>query len=130
MVPAGESGLTPRGMIDGTTKEPNETTGPNKSGHDDRGKPRRRTVAGPGAAYLRVAEAELGRIAGSQGMPGRRIGFEWRFSRAAIQDWLRRPSMKESLLRLAGSWKHDPYLDEMLEDIYRQRGRPMSEEGK
>jgi excisionase family DNA binding protein len=82
------------------------------------------------AAYLRVAEAELGRIAGSQGMPGRRIGFEWRFSRAAIQDWLRRPSMKESLLRLAGSWKHDPYLDEMLEDIYRQRGRPMSEEGK
>ena len=82
------------------------------------------------AAYLRVAEAELGRIAGSQGLPGRRIGSEWRFSRAAIQDWLRRPSMKESLLRLAGSWKDDPYLDEMLEDIYQQRGRPMSEEGK
>ena len=82
------------------------------------------------AAYLRVPEAELGRLTGSQGLPGRRIGSEWRFSRAAILDWLRRPSMKESLLRLAGSWKDDPYLDEMLDEIYRQRGRPMTEQGK
>lgn len=80
------------------------------------------------AAYLRVPEAELGRIAGSQGLPGRRIGSEWRFSRAALQDWLRRPSMKESLLQLAGSWKDDPDVDEMLAEIYRQRGRPMTEE--
>ena len=82
------------------------------------------------AAYLRVPEAELGRMAGSLGLPGRRIGCEWRFSRAAILDWLGRPSMKESLLRLAGSWKDDPYLDEMLDEIYRQRGRPMTEQGK
>jgi excisionase family DNA binding protein len=81
------------------------------------------------AAYLRVPEAELGRMAGSQGLPGRRIGTEWRFSRAAIQDWLRRPSMKESLLQLAGIWKDDPDVDEMLREIYRQRGRPMTEEG-
>src|SRR6476659_7998173 len=59
------------------------------------------------AAYLRVPEVEVERIAGTQGLPGRRIGAESRFSRAAIQDWLRRPSMKESLLRLAGSWKDD-----------------------
>lgn len=82
------------------------------------------------AAYLRVPEAELVRTAGSQGLPGRRIGSEWRFSRAAIQDWLRRPSMKENLLQLAGSWKDDPYLDDMLKEIYRQRGRPMTEEGR
>src|SRR5262245_56111159 len=56
------------------------------------------------AAYLRVPEVELERIVGSQGLPGRQIGSEWRFSRAAIQDWLRRPSMKERLLQLAGSW--------------------------
>jgi excisionase family DNA binding protein len=80
------------------------------------------------AAYLRVAEAEVERIAGTQGLPGRQIGSEWRFSRAAIQDWLCRPSMKESLLRLAGSWKEDPTVDEMLAEIYRQRGRPMIEE--
>ncbi len=81
------------------------------------------------AAYLRVPEAELARMTGSQGLPGRLIGSEWRFSRAAIQDWLRRPSMKESLLQLAGSWKDDPCLEDMLKEIYRQRGRPMTEEG-
>jgi excisionase family DNA binding protein len=80
------------------------------------------------AAYLRVPELEVERIAGTQGLAGRRIGSEWRFSRAAIQDWLRRPSMKESLLRLAGSWKDDPDVEEMLAEIYRQRGRPMIEE--
>jgi excisionase family DNA binding protein len=80
------------------------------------------------AAYLRVPEAELERVAGTQGLPGRQIGSEWRFSRAAIQDWLRRPSMKERLLQLAGSWKDDPYVEEMLAEIYRQRGRPMIEE--
>jgi hypothetical protein len=47
----------------------------------------------------------------------------------AIQDWLRRPSMRESLLRLAGTWKDDPDVEEMLAEIYRQRGRPMLEEG-
>jgi excisionase family DNA binding protein len=82
------------------------------------------------AAYLRVPDAELARMAGSQGLPGRLVGSEWRFSRAAIQDWLRRSSMKQSLLQLAGSWKDDPYLDEMLKEIYRQRGRPITEEGK
>ena len=29
----------------------------------------------------------------------------------------------------AGSWKNDPYLDELLKEIYRSRGRPMIEEG-
>ena len=81
------------------------------------------------AASLRVSEAELGQVAGSLGLPGRRIGAEWRFSRAALQDWLRQPSMKERPLHLAGVWKDDPYLDEMLKEIYRQRGRPMTEEG-
>lgn len=81
------------------------------------------------AAYLRVPEPDVERIAGTQGLAGRRIGLEWRFSRAAIQDWLRRPNMKESLLRLAGSWKDDPDVEEMLAEIYRQRGRPMVEEG-
>jgi excisionase family DNA binding protein len=77
------------------------------------------------AAYLRVPEHELERIAGTQGLAGRRIGSEWRFSRAAIQDWLRRRNMKESLLNLAGSWKDDPNVEEMVAEIYRRRGRPL-----
>jgi excisionase family DNA binding protein len=80
------------------------------------------------AAYLRVTEAELSMIAGSQGLPGQRIGSEWRFSRAAIQDWLRRPSMKQRLLQSAGSWKDDPYLDDLLRELERQRERTEDEE--
>ena len=82
------------------------------------------------AAYLRVPEEEITKIAGSQGLPARRIGDQWRFSRSAIQDWLRWPSMKESLLQSAGIWKGDPSVDEMLGEIYRQRGRPMTEDGE
>jgi excisionase family DNA binding protein len=82
------------------------------------------------AAYLPVPEAERGQIVGAQGLPGRRIGSEWRFSRAAIQDWLRKPSMKESLLRLAGSWRDAPDVDEMLAEIYQRSGRPMTQQGE
>lgn len=82
------------------------------------------------ADYLRVAQAEIEQVVKSQGLPGRRIGSEWRFSRTAIEDWLRQPSMKDSLLRLAGSWKDDPHLDAMLADIYRQRGRQMTEDSE
>jgi excisionase family DNA binding protein len=81
------------------------------------------------AAYLRVSEEELRQSAGSQGLPGRQIGGQWRFSRSAIQDWLRGLSMKERLLHSAGMWKDDPQVNEMLEEVYRQRGRPMTEEG-
>ena len=53
------------------------------------------------AAYLRVPETEVVRMVGPQGLPGRLIGSEWRFSRAAVQEWLGRPSMKERLLQIA-----------------------------
>lgn len=83
------------------------------------------------AAYLRVAEAELIRMVGPRGLPGRLIGSEWRFSKTALEQWLRTPpgpSTKESLLALTGAWKDDPHAEEMLKEIYRQRGRPMTED--
>jgi excisionase family DNA binding protein len=82
------------------------------------------------AAYLRVAQDELVRMVGPRGLPGRLIGSEWRFSKTALDEWLRTPpgpSTKESLLALAGSWKGDPDALEMLQEIYRQRGRPITE---
>lgn len=85
------------------------------------------------AAYLRVKEDDLLRKIGPQGIPGRLIGDEWRFLKSALQDWLRAPiqkSSKEALMAVAGSWKDDPYFDELLQDIYKQRGRPMTEEGE
>ncbi len=85
------------------------------------------------AAYLRVSEEELLRLVAPGGLPGRKIGAEWRFSKAALQAWLAAPlapSSQDSLLSLAGAWKDDPHLAEMLDQIYKQRGRPMTEEAE
>jgi excisionase family DNA binding protein len=83
------------------------------------------------AAYLRVTEEEVGRLVGPAGLPGRLIGDQWRFLKSAIQAWLATPparSGKEALLSQAGAMKDDPDLNEMLENIYKDRGRPMVEE--
>jgi excisionase family DNA binding protein len=112
------------------------------------------------AAYLRVSEEALRELAAEQGVPARKIGAEWRFLKTALQEWLRSASppsaalllaelerrgllklaaqeppdrksgSKQRLLELAGIWKDDPSVDEMLREIYRRRGRPMTEEGE
>jgi excisionase family DNA binding protein len=82
------------------------------------------------AAYLRVSENTVLEMFHEQGLPGRKVGADWRFLRSALDDWLRTPvrkSSKEELLAMAGAWKDDPFLDEILCEIYRQRGRAMSE---
>jgi len=79
------------------------------------------------AAYLRVAEGDVLRQAQMQDLPGRQIGNEWRFLRAGLQDWLRtfgRKSGKEALLALAGAWKDDPDIEEIVREAHRRRGRP------
>ena len=85
------------------------------------------------AVYLRVAQADVLKMVGVGDFPGRLLGDEWRFLKSALQDWLRtpaQPSSKEALRSAIGSWKDHPDLDELLEDIYRQRGRPMIEESE
>ncbi len=47
-------------------------------------------LAGEAAALLRVEEATVLRAAEAGDVPGRRIGDDWRFSRAALLDWLAR----------------------------------------
>jgi len=82
------------------------------------------------ARYLRVAEEEVIRLVSQQNLPGRQLGAEWRFLKAAIQDWLKTPlsaRRNEGVWGMAGAWKDDPYLEEMLKEIYRKRGRPMTE---
>lgn len=82
------------------------------------------------AEFLRVSESEIRDLIRQQGLPGRKIGDEWRFLKAGLQDWLRSPLIqKQWLMELAGAWKEDPYLDEMLKQIYAERGRPMTEDG-
>lgn len=61
--------------------------------------------------------------------PRELIGSEWRFSRAAIRDWLRRPSMKPRRLESAKAWKDDPYLHKKLREINQQREPSVTEDG-
>jgi excisionase family DNA binding protein len=77
------------------------------------------------AEYLRVTENEVAQLVRDQGLPGRKLGDDWRFLKTAVQDWLRAPpSKKEGLLMQIGAFKDDPNLGEMLEEIHKQRGRP------
>ncbi len=85
------------------------------------------------AAYLRLPEAEVVRLVREQGLPGRPAGADWRFLKAAIQDWLKAPpgprGSKEAQMAIAGAWKDDPDLDALVQEIYRRRGRPVAEAG-
>jgi excisionase family DNA binding protein len=86
------------------------------------------------AAYLRLPEKDVIAAVSSQGLPGRLVGREWRFLKAALQQWLSHSQPTEEMrkaaqLALAGSWKDDPYLEDMVEEIYRKRGRPITEDG-
>jgi excisionase family DNA binding protein len=84
------------------------------------------------AAYLRLSEPDVLRWVDEQGLPARQLGKEWRFLKGAIQDWLRTgpapKSNKEAWRALIGAWKDDPYVEEELKEIYKQRGRPMTED--
>ncbi len=50
-----------------------------------------------------------------------RIEGAWRFLKSAIDDWLRAQDSRDILLQQAGALKDDPYLDELLATIYRER---------
>ena len=85
------------------------------------------------AAYLRLAETEVAELVHAQGLPGRCIAGEWRFLKAAVQHWLATApatweTRKASILELAGKYKDDPDLEQIVEDAYRRRGRPMTKE--
>lgn len=83
------------------------------------------------AAYLRVSEENIVRMVHDQDLPGRFVADGWRFLGSALREWLAKPMPKQSneaMLSIIGSMKDDPYVDEMLAEIYKQRGRPMIEE--
>jgi excisionase family DNA binding protein len=82
------------------------------------------------AAYLRVGEAEIVQAVRDQGLPARQIGPDWRFLKSALQDWLRSPPRRNrGLLAHLGAVRNDPYLEELLQEVYQRRGRPEAEEG-
>ena len=83
------------------------------------------------AAYLRLPIPEVLRLVEEQDLPGRRAGQEWRFLKCAVQAWLSTPRSKgqnQGIWGAAGTLKDDPYLEEMLTEIERMRGRPATQE--
>jgi len=82
------------------------------------------------AEYLRVAESDVVDLATKHRLPGRKIGGQWRFLRIGLADWLLEPSGKERVLRHAGTLRDDPDREAMLEQIYQDRGRSMTEESQ
>ncbi len=85
------------------------------------------------ATYLRLSEDEVVQLTTRRGLPGRRAGQDWRFLKAALQDWLKRPEPPTDnavFLELAGRFQNDPFLEEIVTEAYRQRGRPVTESAK
>jgi excisionase family DNA binding protein len=56
-------------------------------------------------------------------IPGRKIEDNWRFLRAAIDDWLSSKSSGSILLSQAGTFADDDSLEELRATIYQARGR-------
>jgi excisionase family DNA binding protein len=84
------------------------------------------------AAFLKVSTADVLRMVDEQDLPGRQIGSEWRFLKAAIRVWLSRDlasaTSKAAQLGVAGSWKDDPMVDQELREILARRRYSGAEE--
>lgn len=77
------------------------------------------------ARYLRVARSTVYRQAREGRIPTRRVGRRWRFSRRAIDRWLQAQGGPPPVLKYAGVFRKDETLDEIVAEIYQQRGRPL-----
>lgn len=64
------------------------------------------------AAYLKVEYGQIRRLIKEQGLPGRKIGEEWRFLRGAIADWLSGESTEPAAEAERSEFKQRPPLRE------------------
>ncbi len=81
------------------------------------------------AEFLRVSEDSVRQYAARSWIPGRQIGGEWRFWRAAIEEWLSGRSGKEILLGQVGALEDDvDDLGALRASVYAARGRSEVEE--
>jgi hypothetical protein len=65
------------------------------------------------AAYLRVSETEKTDLMRRQGLPGRKIGSEWHFLKAGIQEWLQLPEKENVWWKQFGALKDDPSKEQL-----------------
>jgi excisionase family DNA binding protein len=78
-------------------------------------------------SYFRVPAAAVLCMIDAEGLPARRFGADWRFSKLALQAWLGTARPNRGILNHIGRIEDDPYAQAMLRDIYDRR-RPESEQ--
>ena len=81
------------------------------------------------ALYSRVPADAVLRMIDAEGLPARRFGADWRFSKVAVQAWLGTARPKRGILNHIGRIEGNPYAQEMIREIYARRRRPVSEQG-
>lgn len=76
------------------------------------------------AKFLRLPAKTVERLVAEQGLPGRKIGKEWRFLRAAIERWLE-PGRAQggSILDGFGAWANDPTYEDYRKILEENRRR-------
>ena len=58
------------------------------------------------AGYLKVTERTIYKLAGAKKIPAFKVGGTWRFSRADIDDWIRRQTVESLGDRSSASHGH------------------------
>jgi excisionase family DNA binding protein len=75
------------------------------------------------ADYLRLPVEVIERQASQGQVPGRKIEDNWRFLKAAIEDWLRSQDRRAKILQMACSFAVDENMEQMRAEIYQRRCR-------
>ena len=74
--------------------------------------------------FLRLPPKAVERLVAEQGLPGRKIGKEWRFLRTGIERWLQPSALPgASLLDQFGALANDPTHEEFRKVIEENRRR-------
>jgi excisionase family DNA binding protein len=60
------------------------------------------------AAFLRLAESTVYKLAQDGELPGRKIGGTWRFSRKGLEDWLVQPAGGSALTHTSAAADSQP----------------------
>ena len=76
------------------------------------------------SAYLRLSIETVTDQALKGNIPGRKIESDWRFLKAAIDEWLRSKNTSSILIGQAGALADDESLTQLRESIYQARERP------
>lgn len=80
------------------------------------------------AAYLRVNESAVLKLVKQEGLPGKKIGSDWRFLKRAVAEWLQfGPQLYHDFRMFPPPWHLDsPYWGELLQAIEKRMSGRMA----